>query len=165
MHGVDKLRYGTDLQRNYNFELLLPDFGGITGYEMMPYCQSVRLGEYNILDLINIRYGNEKRKYIGFLDIDTITAVFLKPTTKDIVTAYFDAWKGNIIDRQGFYMVKNDYARDIYVKLFDRNSNELLNYRFVGCFPKRYPALDLDYNAEDVVKYNIEFSVDRIIKQ
>ena len=152
----------SEFQRNYLWELWLPDFAGISGVDMIKYCQSISFGQYDVTDFIKIRYGSQKRSFVGFIDIKEIEATFLKPVYNDIVTAYFKAWREKMFSDTGYYGVKGEYSRDAYIKLFFSNGHEVLTYKLSGVFPKNFPAFDLDYKKEGLVEYNISFNVDRI---
>lgn len=166
-------------QRVYNWDVLLPDvsslFGqskgilgsigkileGVQGLSIGQYCQNVEFGDYSINDLISMRYGPYSANYPGLFTIDKVRMSFLKPVP-DIVSMYFNAWKNLIVDKNGLYNVKSKYAKTIYIRFLDSTGISIHRYKLLGAFPIIFPKYNLDYNQNDVVKIQIEFSVDKI---
>jgi len=150
-----------DLQRTFNFEVMLPDVAGIPGYTVSKYCQAARFGDYDIATLSEIRYGAFRAKYVGFFEIKPLTLTFLCPT-QDVVLEYLKAWRGLERTDNGFYGVKSSYAKTIHVMLHDRAGNTVDQFTFYGTFPKNMPEFNLTYKEESVVEYDITFNVDRV---
>lgn len=159
--NIDDFAKTWKLQRQYLWEFLLPDIAGINGMEISKFCQGVKFGEYNMGEVSRIRYGAFKKGYAGFFELDTVSAEFLKPVP-DIVTEYFQSWKRLIIDDKGFYYPKQTYAKTCYVRMYDRDGAVSGNYRLTGMFPKTFPAHELSYTTEELVKFTIEFNVDMV---
>lgn len=67
-----------------------------------------------------------------------------------------------MVDGQGFYYPKNHYKKNMYVAMLDRSHNESVRFELRGAFPIRKPFVDLSYGDDDVLKYVVEFSVDRV---
>ena len=80
----------------------------------------------------------------------------------DIITPYFNAWKGLIVDSQGLYHPKNNYSKNIWVRFLDSTGLSIGKYKLINCFPITFPAYDLNYTDERVQTINIGFSVDRV---
>lgn len=151
------------LQRNYLWEFVLPDIGEVPGVLVSKYCQDVRFGDYSIVEVSQMRYGAFRAGYVGFLEINPVRAVFLKPVP-DIVSVYFNAWRRLIVSDAGFFQVKSNYAKTAYVYLYDVDGSLSNSYKLVGVFPKIFFSYDdLSYGASDVVRFSIEFNVDRIV--
>jgi len=151
-----------DLQRTYNWKLLMPfDLGGVSGTDLTDLCQEVRFGDYSIADLSKMKYGARTAFFAGSISISTVTLVFVKPIY-NCVSAFFYAWRNMIISPEGFYSPKNAYAKSIYVELEGRGGNTVTTFILRGLFPKSLPVYDLRYEQEDVVKLSIECSVDEI---
>lgn len=164
MSAVNKLiRGGLDLQRAYNFDIIMPSMFGIDGYAVGKFCQNIRFGQYDIAELSRMRLGAFKTSFAGLLDISSITATFLKPVP-DIVSAYFNEWRLKIVDGSGFFGIKSDYARSIYIILSATNGLPSGVYRLTGVFPQKMPVHALDYGTEDVVRLDVELNVDRVIE-
>jgi len=159
--NIDILAKRWKLQRQYLWEVMLPDVDGVPGLDVSQYCQEVRFGEYKMDDIAKMRYGAFQKGYAGFFAIDTVTVVFLVPIP-DLVGEYLRSWKGLIIDERGFYYPKIKYAKVAYVRLYDRDGTISRSFRLAGLFPKTFPAYDLAYEREELVKFEIEFNVDRI---
>lgn len=150
------------LQRKYNWQLLLPhNINGNIGFFVSQYCQNVRFGDYGISNLSQLKYGAFQRFYAGMQDIDRVTAVFLAPVDNSVLS-YFHGWYHLMIDGQGFYYPKNHYKKNMYVAMYDRSYVESVRFELRGAFPIRKPSVDLAYGDEDVLRYTVEFAVDRI---
>jgi len=151
------------LQRNYNWDFILPDIGMVTsGFLISPYCQNIRFGDYSIDTVSEMRYGAFKTKYAGFFDIQSVVATFLKPVP-DTVSSYFYAWRRLIISEDGLFNPKISYAKDAYVFMYDSSGAPTSILKLSGIFPKKFPAYSLSYEREEVTKFEIEFNVDRIM--
>jgi hypothetical protein len=154
------------LQRPYMFELMLPDlqtdtgwFGGVPGFEVSKYCQEMRFEDYK-MDTKTIRAGAQQIHFAGHFDIGVMRAVFLKPVP-DVVSQYFYSWRALITD--GIHMhPKNNYAKPVYIRLFDRDGFESGIYLLTGVFPKTVTEIEMSMGGEGIVKLAIEFSVDRV---
>jgi len=150
------------VQRDYNWDFILPSIGIIPGVVLSKYCQSVSFGQYNIEEIIEQRRGAEKSFFPGTLNITGLKATFIVPTP-DLVGAYFTSWKKLIVDDDGYYGLPNEYKRNASIVFYDRSFSIPTNIATVkGLFPKTFPAFNLAYSSEDIVRYDIEFSFDKI---
>jgi hypothetical protein len=154
----------TPVQRVYNWDCIMPDVwgAGILGIAVSKYCQSVTIGEYNIDDIAEMKVAAFKKFFAGVMNIQNPKATFIAPVP-DIVSNYFHTWKKLIIDDRGFYHKAADYKKNIYVVLYDRSGIPANMITLVGAYPKTFPAWNLVYGSEEVVKYDIEFKVDNIL--
>jgi len=151
-----------NLQRDYNWELLLPAIPSLPDAEMAVsgYCQAVEFSDYGMSEVSKIRYGPYRRGYAGFYDIGNLIMTFLKPA-EDIVSEYFMAWKDLIVDGNGFYSPKNVYAKPVRVRLYGRDGADMDRFVFEGVFPVSPLAQHaLSYKSEEVVEFKIECNVD-----
>ncbi len=150
-------------QRTYNWELIMPQtFGIIPGIAVSKFCQSVRFGQYDIQDIIEMKAGPFKDFYAGLMNVQTVTASFVSPVP-DIVSSYFTSWKNKIVDKDGYYQVSSEYKKRIYIIMYDRTGIPSNKATLINAFPIRFPAYNLDYNSEDVVRVDVEFRVDRVL--
>lgn len=152
----------TKLQRDYLWEIYLPDILGIPGLIIGQLCQDITVGEYSMEELVQMRSGAFRTKYAGFFEIPHVTATFLKPIP-EMVSTYFHAWRSLIVSDDGLYYPKSNYAREMTISLFDDNSLPVYNLRMVGVFPKVFPSYKMSYKSESVMEHQIEFNVDRLI--
>jgi hypothetical protein len=152
-----------DLQRTYNWEFILPDIVSGDGSSVSPFIQEVKFGEYNFSDIVSIRQGAFKSHTAGFLDIGTLNMTILSPTNL-LVVNYFQAWKNLLVSNDGFYGYKESYAKIGILFVLDRKQNNRATYKFINMFPKTFPSYGLSYADEGVVKFNIEFQYDRLLK-
>lgn len=150
-----------ELQRDYLWEVTLPDVGGANGVEVGRLVQDVKFGDYNIEEITRIYYGGFRKGYVGFLEIQQVTLVILA-SVPDVAISYFRAWKGNIITSSGLFYPKNNYARDVYITMLDRAGKPVNKFRLRGTFPQTFPSYDLSYGSEKVVEYTVTLNVDTL---
>jgi hypothetical protein len=160
--GYSGLTKAWMLQRKYNWQLLLPhNINGNIGLAVSQYCQDVQFGDYGMASLSQLRYGAFQRFYAGMQDINRFTAVFLAPVDNSVLS-YFHGWYHLMIDGQGYYYPKSHYKKSLFVAMYDRSYVESVRFEMKGAFPIRKPLVDLTYGDEDVLRYAVEFSVDKI---
>ena len=157
------LRYAR-FQRDYLWDVLLPDIGistgGLMGFGLGQLVQSVTFGDYN-MENRSMRYGPYEAFYAGKMNISTIAMTFLK-TMPDVVSSYFDSWKNLIISKDGLYSAKGIYQKNIYIRFVDQSGITIGQYKMIGCFPIKFPSYDLSYEKDGVTKITVEFKVDKI---
>lgn len=160
--GSKLLTRSWDLQRSYAFQLVMPsDIGGFFGFEVSQYCMAAKIGDYDITEISKMKYGPQQRFYAGLQGIDRCTLSFINPTNNAVYN-YFLEWSYLAIDRQGYYHVKRDYAKDIYVVTYDQRNIETNKFRLRGCFPTMRPKPDVSYAKEDIMWITISLSVDAV---
>lgn len=148
-------------QRSYSWDVLLPDISiGLSGIVISQLIQSCSFGDYN-LATNTMKSGPFELKYAGQMNVDKLKLTLLK-TMPDIVTPYFNAWKGLIVDKRGLYQVKSNYAKAIWIRFLDSTGLAVGKYKLTGAFPITFPAYDLNYNDDKVTTVNVEFSVDNV---
>lgn len=152
-----------DIQRAYNWDFLLPDLYGIivSGMIISKFCQSVRYGQYNISDILEMKVGQEKKFFPNGADIDIVNSTFVTPVP-DLVSLYFAKWRSMMMDKFGRYNVSADYKKTGYVILYNRAGIPVNIVRLIGLFPLKFPAFDLSYTEEKEVRFDIDFRIDRI---
>jgi hypothetical protein len=160
------------LQRNYLWDVLLPDisnplgkmFGGILegvqGLAMTQYVQAVKFGDYDIAKNV-MKYGPYQAKFPGLLDVGDVTITFLKPMP-DFISGYFYSWKNLIVDDTGLYFPKNKYQKNVYVRFLDSTGLAINRYKLTGCFPVKFPSYNMDYKNNDVTQFDVTLAVDKI---
>lgn len=153
----------TAVQRSYNWDLIMPDVwtSTVLGVVVSKYCQNITFGNYNMADISAMKVGVFSKFFAGSLDIKKPVATFIAPVP-DVVSNYFHVWKKLIIDDDGYYHKSLNYKKNLYIVLYDRTGIPANMISLVGVFPKTFPEWNLAYTSEDIVKYNIEFSVDKI---
>lgn len=160
-YDLDILRKTLSLQRNYNWEIMLPDIAYLPGTIVSLCCQDIRFGDYGMSDIERVRNGAYESKYPGYMTIPDIELVFLKPLP-DIVSAYFYEWRKLVVDDVGFYGVKADYAKSIWVYLYDVTGVAFNRIQLVGVYPSSLPKYDLSYTGEDITRLRVGLNVDRM---
>lgn len=150
------------LQRTFNWQVILPDnVGSIPGLLVSQYCQDIRFGDYSITEISAMRHGSDQRFYAGLRDIEQVPMTFVMPVD-NAVHEYFQNWRNLMVDSDGYFYPKSNYARDIYVFLFDRSGVQSAKFVLKGCFPRTCPPLTLSYTEDSVLKWNIDLFVDYI---
>jgi len=154
------------LQRNYLWDVNLPDIGGdspgLGGMAVGQLVQSVQFGDYNVESPANMRIGAFQAWFASLLTVQRVQMTFLK-TMPDAVSAYFNAWKNLMIDKQGLFHPKNDYQKTLIIRFLDSTGVAVGKYKLIGCFPVTFPKYtNLSYEENSVTKIVIEFQVDKI---
>ena len=149
-------------QRTYNWDVLMFfSMGGIRGELLSKFCQDVKFGDYSLQDLIQLRWGGKSEFFPGTMQLEAITFTFVIPTP-DLVGMFFRAWRDKILSPQGFYGLKHDYMRNIYIWLDSTSYFPSSRYILKRAFPLTPPTFDLSYGTDDVLRYTITMSVDRV---
>ena len=149
-------------QRSYLWDVLLPDINiGLSGVIVSQLIQNVKFGDYNI-SLSDMKNGPFIFNYAGLMKIENKVEITLLKTMPDIITPYFAAWKELIVDKQGLYHPKTNYAKNIWVRFLDSTGVAIGKYKLIGAFPTTFPSYDLNYTEEKVTTINIGFSVDKV---
>lgn len=148
------------LQRLYNWELVLPDVGDISGESVSVYAQEVSFGEYALSDISRVMYGIQKRGYAGFFDIPTMKVTFLCPIP-DLVSIYLKKWKELMVEGY-LHHPKMKYAKTGFARMQDRDGSVTEEFRISGLFPKTFPHHALSYREGGIEIYGIEFNVDNV---
>jgi hypothetical protein len=149
------------LQRDYLWEVTLPSIGGENSTEISKLVQSVRFGDYNVEEVNRLYYGAFRKGYIGYMEIPSVTLSILGSVPEKAVR-YFRAWRTLMITSNGLYYPKNNYARTMYATLLDRDGSEVSKYVLQGVFPTTFPAYDLSYEHEGIVKHEVTLNVDTL---
>lgn len=154
---------GTRIQRAYNWELILPDLSGapVAGAVVGKYCQSVRLGQYDISEVLEVKSGFWKDFFPGAPNIENVTTSFVNPVP-DAVSLYFQSWKGLIISERGFYTPSSRFKKSVHVMLYDRSGVNTNMITLQGAFPVKFPSFNLSYAEEKEVRFEIVLKIDRI---
>ena len=162
----------SSLQRNYQWDVILPNVQGTDGNnwigtEISPFIQSVSFGEYSMDDVSPIRHGALKAHSAGVFSIQSVSMEFLTDTT-GLVLGYFESWRSLIYDSTNlFYYPKVNYVNGgqgnppCIITFYDTEGNSVYQWTLGNIFPKSFPSFKLNYENE-IMKFPIEFSVDFI---
>jgi len=161
-HLFSKVRF----QRNYLWDVALPDIGadlsGLGGLAVGELIQSVQFGDYNVENPATMRIGAFQTWFASLLTVRRVQMTFLK-TMPDIVSAYFNAWKNLMVDKQGLFHPKDDYQQTVIIRFLDATGVAFGKYKLIGCFPVTFPKYtNLSYEENSITKVVIEFQVDKI---
>ena len=152
-------------QREYLWVFVVPDMNSglvnISGVDIAKYCLEVKFSPPEMKDVVNIKYGPFKRSYPGTITTGNVTATFICPIP-DIVSQYFRIWQNLIIDSEGVYYPKINYAKTASVTLYSRTGlvNTQLNLRNV--FPIKIGEYNLSYYNKQFVKYTVVMNCDGV---
>lgn len=150
------------LQRQFNWQLFMPHtINGVFGPTVSSFCQDIKFGNYSIQTLEKMQQGAFQRFYAGLQSIEGVSISFITSVDNSVLD-YFYGWYNLMVDEEGFYYPKHDYAKQIYVSLYDRSGLESARFTLKGCFPKNKPSIPLSYSSEDVLRLNINLSVDSV---
>jgi len=121
----------------------------------------VKFGDYSVNELTSVRYGALERFYAGVDQIDSINLQFVMPTDNSVYD-FFRYWKELVRDKNGYYSVKREYAKTIYIMTYDRTGVQSGQYTCYGCFPKTCPPQEFSYSKDDIHRWGLDISVDYI---
>jgi len=162
---VDWILAKARFQRNYLWDVLLPDIGfsagGLIGFGLGQLVREVQFGDYSMDNSRSVRVGPYEAQFAGLLKADRIRVTFVK-TMPDAVSAYVNAWKNLIIGKDGLFKTKDKYSKTMYVRFLDSTGIALGRYKLIGCFPVIYPKYQMNYENNDLTTVVVEFSVDKI---
>ena len=170
MQISNKSLLGVELQRNYNWDVVLPDIfstrGGFNGASISPFIQSISFGQYTMDDVNPIRHGPLQVHSAGLLSVKAVSMEFLCPSNS-VVLEYFEGWKSLIYDQDGlFYYPKKNYANTrAIVSFYDVSGFCTYRYSLINIFPKTFPSFTLNYDSQDLTKFTVEFSIDKLEPQ
>ena len=163
---------GQDFQRNFNFDVLLPDVQGtnisVQGQDVSPFVQNVSFGQYNMDDLNPLRHGVLQVHSAGLFSISTVSMDFICPSSS-LVFDYFEGWRSLIYDSTNlYYFPKSNYVNGgtnsiCKVTVYDTTGKANYQWDLINIFPKTFPALKFSYENNEIVKFSVEFSVDQIL--
>ena len=162
---VDWILAKTRFQRNYLWDVLLPDIGistgGLMGFGLGQLVRKIQFGDYSMDNSRTMRVGPYQANFAGLLKVDRVRITFVK-TMPDAVSAYINSWKNLIIGTDGLFKTKDKYEKIMYARFLDSTGIALGRYKLIGCFPVIYPKYDLNYENNDLTTVVVEFAVDKI---
>jgi hypothetical protein len=152
-------------QRNYLWDVQLP--GDILQGLLSPdpieqLVQSVQFGDYTIESPVTMRIGTYQAYFASILTVDRVQLTFLK-SIPDIVSDYFNAWKLLIVDKDGLFLPKNSYQRNVSIRFLDMDGTPFGVYKLIGAFPVQFPKYqELSYDQNSLTKVTIALQCDKI---
>jgi len=150
------------LQRKYLWQLFLPStINNVLGYSVSQFCQDVAFGPYALSNVMKMQQGAFIRFYGGLQDIKSVNLTFLLPADNTVLD-YFYGWYHLMIDEQGYYHPKIDYAKQAFVSLYDRTGIETVKFIMKGAFPIAKPTMSMSFDVNNVQSTTIALSVDNI---
>lgn len=162
--SADKLKVNlTNAQRSYMFEVIIPDPLGGGDQEALTVRAEATSIPGREFGTIHLDYKNTagfnipgKLKYA-----QTWSVTFKEGEDKKIRTA-IQNWQQLIIhDTQMIGLGDALLKRNIYLRLLTSNDETVSNIKLVGAYPAKIDDATIDYQAEDIVKYNVTWSYDR----
>jgi hypothetical protein len=152
-----------NLQREYNWEIVLPDIWGIIVSGIVPskFCQAVKFGQYNVSEIAERKEGTWSSFIPGKFTVEPITMRFLTPVP-DVVTFYFQMWKKQMVTNKGLWQLPARFKKNMYLIFYDTTGVPSNMISFKGVFPITFPSFDLGYDKDGALMYDVTFRVDRI---
>jgi len=106
-----------------------------------------------------IFYNNFQENIVVGQDFDPITINFY--ATKEVLK-YFKQWKEKIVDKNGFFGLKKNYAKNIEIELLDEKGNPIKKVKIIDAFPLNLPQIDLSAKNRDAfLEYAVTFEFKR----
>lgn len=152
---------GRRFQRKYNFEVLLPMVGWVLGELAAPMIQAVSYSDYFMEKAAEMKKGAYKAFYVDDLASPTLTFKFLE-TEEGIVRLYLNAWRNLMINRQGLWNNKKQYAKDIVLTYLTAEGLPIRVVKFRNAFPLIFYRADLSYESNDIQTIEVPFACDMV---
>ncbi len=152
---------GRRFQRKYNFEVLLPMVGWVLGELAAPMIQGVSYSDYFMEKAAEMKKGAYKAFYVDDLASPTLTFKFLE-TEEGIVRLYLNAWRNLMINRQGLWNNKNQYAKDIVLTYLTAEGLPIRVVKFRNAFPLIFYRADLSYESNEIQTIEVPFACDMV---
>lgn len=152
---------GRRFQRKYNFEVLLPMVGWVLGELAAPMIQAVSYSDYFMEKAADMKKGAYKAFYVDDLASPTLTFKFLE-TEEGIVRLYLNAWRNLMINRQGLWNNKSQYAKDIVLTYLTAEGLPIRVVKFRNAFPLIFYRADLSYESNEIQTIEVPFACDMV---
>lgn len=106
-------------------------------------------------------FGGLRPKFSDFGDGQDMQITFYEDQTMGSYS-YFLAWQKLVLDDNGYYGVKSEYALPIYAFLYSTtdNSTEVKQYKVNSCWPTVIHSYNLSYETSGRLQTTISFSCD-----
>lgn len=175
-HIDSRLNKLPDPIRTYNFEMSFPQIGkvipGYTEEDITIRCRSASIPSRGN-ELIETFFMGMKQLFPGKPTFDNNLNIVFEEFEDLKVTDFLNKWQRKIFDTNvgdntagssqslGKRDLASSYATVAYLKLYSVKQ-ELLpdQIKFVNIWPSSKPALDLNYQSNDIIRYNVTFSFD-----
>jgi len=149
-------------QRNFQFEVFLPDIGNARGSDVSVLVQKVSWQDYEMSDPTTMRYGAFQSFFANFLQGKTFTINFLE-TEGALVRTYLKSWRSLIITDDGLFKKKiGGYAKDLMLNYLDTKGSIIHTVKFKNSFPLIRAKGDHDYDTSSIMKIEVPFACDRM---
>jgi hypothetical protein len=172
-HIEGRAKFFPDIQRSYNWELFvpyLPILPGtpLTSEDLTVACKSVQIPERTLDTYKSYFYGQAQVWPItnSFSNEFTVT---LEEREDQKVFTTFTNWMQSICSSEpknpltgtSGYITKKQYAVSVWLKMYKYNGDAMpFAIRYHNCFPTKIDSVNLDYNSNEAVKFNVTMSYD-----
>ena len=141
----------------YNFEVRLPaDMPN--SYEVSRLVVSASLPGLNIEteDQLHLTPVIPASMAVGIQTGSQFSLTFVENECL-MVTKYFNAWLGMIINEDGELAPPAEYWRDIVILLLDSTGDSVSTYRYTYTFPINFYTFELDYGQNNYLGVQVNF--------
>jgi hypothetical protein len=145
-------------------------FGGNQPSVALPwyYVQTANMPRRNVASDSTMTNGHQ-RYYPGSYQVDELQLGFFMDT-KNVAQQYLSAWESLILNtddpadtlNQGMWGLPAEYKKDINILLLDTVKREMLNVKYVRCWPTNLEALDLTSESAAALVQNVRFVVEDV---
>jgi hypothetical protein len=164
MDGDISFLKGQRLQREYNWEVVMPMFLPIPGELVSRLVQSVSYSDYEMTSPAVIKDGAFQRFFAGNLTVKPLKITFIE-NEMATVKLYMASWKNAMLDINGLYKAKvGGYAKDISLLYLTSEGYPIRQVKFQNAFPINFYEANLDYANNGVLKVTISFVFDRVME-
>ena len=162
--GIDTLKSNlTNPARVYLWEIVIPTaIGGGDLTALTTRCQSTSIPGRSVGEILVPYKQTGGIKFPGKLTYPhTWETTFIESEDKKIFDAIY-AWNQEVIhDYDGIGAGDTAIKQDLYLTLLTTKGEIYLGIKLVGCYPQEVGNVDLNYDAEDPVRFTVTWSYDR----
>lgn len=159
--GVETLKNNlSNPARTYLWEVMIPNPIGTGDTDtLLIRAQSASIPGRSFGEILVPYKQSGGIKYPGKLTYDhTWEVSFIEGEDKKIFDA-INSWNQQII--HDFDNIGEDQRTDIYLTLLTTKGTTFQKVKLIGCYPQAVGNVDMDYDAENPVRYTVTFSYDR----
>jgi hypothetical protein len=162
-----------DIERNWLFELVIPDANKLTGgiasdEDLIIRCKTAVIPGRG-LDTVESNFAGMKQLFPMKPTFSNSFSVEMEETEDQKITKSLYAWRQLMFDvdpgsaKAGVssYATKRDACKDIFLLVYKYDGSIMeKKYKFVNAFPSGVEDVAMGYASNEAVKYSVTFSYD-----
>jgi hypothetical protein len=153
-----------DIQRNYQFELWIPNIADLNLDAFRVRCRSAVIPQRGN-ENIPVHFMGMVQFYPGKPTFTNTFTANIEEFEDKVVAKSLYTWQQLIFDIEtngaSLATKKSEVVRDIMLKMYKYNGNDLSTITFFNAWPELVGDVNLEYTGNDSVKYPVTFRFDR----